>query len=163
MTPAEVARVLAKASAFDQRTIGETDVAAWHEILGRFDYTDALQAVARHYGETRDRLMPADVVRLMKVIREERQRLEARSAPRALPGRYEDDPERDVRNKENLQRIRREVIAPLVARMSVPEPGQWVPTPGAPKGAWWEDEKARERHANELLAEQGRLRIEETS
>ncbi len=81
MTPAEVARVLAKASAYDQRTIGETDVAAWHEILGRYDYADALSAVARHYAETRERLMPADLIKQIKAVREERRRLEQQARP----------------------------------------------------------------------------------
>lgn len=158
MTPAEVARVLAKASAYDQRTIGETDVAAWHEIVGRHEFADALAAVAKHYTETRDRIMPADLVKQIRAVREERARLNKRAAPLALPSRYEDDPERDERNQENAKKIRREVIAPLVARMSMPE--QWVPLKGEPVGAWWEDEQKREAHATALLAEQGRLHIE---
>jgi hypothetical protein len=159
VTPAEVARVLAKASAYDQRTIGETDVAAWHEIVARYQFADALPAVAKHYAETRDRLMPADLVKQIRAIRDERARLEKRSAPLALPGRFEDDPERDERNKENLAKVRREVIAPIIARMSIPEPGQWIPLKGEPKGAWWEDPEKREQHANEVLAEMGRLNI----
>ena len=157
MTPAEVARVLAKASAFDQRTIGEADVAAWHEVVGRYEYADALAAVAGHYAVTRDRLMPADLIKQIRIVREDRARIEKSTAPLALPGRYEDDPDRDKRNKENIARIKRDLIGPLTARLRVPEPGQWVPTPGAPKGAWWEDENKREEHANQLLDEMGRL------
>lgn len=155
--------VLAKAALIDMRTIGEEEVMAWHEIVHRIDFADALAALRRHHAETRDRLMPADLLRHAKAIREERARLEQRSAPRALPGRYEDDPERDERNKENIRRIRREVIAPLIAKMSVPEPGQWISLKGEPKGAWWEDPEKREAHANQLLAEMGRLHIEETN
>lgn len=162
MTPDEVAVVLAKAALVDNRTIGEEEVMAWHEIVHRIALPDALAAVARHYGETRDRLMPADLIRQSRVIREERARLDARHPVRELPGRFETDEERDARNKENLAKIRRQVIAPLVARMSIPDAEQWIPLKGA-KGAWWEDDDARERHSIELLAEQGRLRIEEAS
>lgn len=161
MTPDEVALVLSKAALVDNRTIGEEEVMAWHEIVGRLDFNDALAAVGRHYGETRDRLMPADLIRHARIVRDERARVEQRSAPRALPGRYESDPERDQRNKENLARIRRDIIGPLTARMRVPDPGQWIPTPGAPKGAWWEDENKREEHANQLLEAMGRLHPKE--
>lgn len=106
MTPEEVVDVLMKAAAFDQRTIGQADVLAWHEVIGRIDREDALTAVTRHYTESRDRIMPADVVRLVRVIREERQRPE-RHEVRELPGRYEPDADRDARKQANLKRLRR--------------------------------------------------------
>jgi len=108
VTPAEVARVLAKASAFDQRTIGETDVAAWHEILGRLDYADALGAVTRHYTETRERIMPADVIRHARSIREDRRGKGVAGRPEALalPSRYETDEERNVRIAAGVTRCR---------------------------------------------------------
>lgn len=112
MTPAEVARVLTKASAFDQRTIGETDVLAWHEVIGRHEAADALAAVTRHYTETRERLMPADLMRHMKAIREERRRAEQASAPLALPSRFEDDEERDLRVKEGVAHCK-DVLKPV--------------------------------------------------
>lgn len=64
MTPGDAARVLTKAAAFDQRTIGAADAAAWFEALADVDATDALAAVTHHYRDSRDRLMPADVRRL---------------------------------------------------------------------------------------------------
>jgi hypothetical protein len=73
MTPADVIDVLSKCAAYDQRTIGETDVMAWHEILGRTDRGDALEAVRLHYGETRDRAMPADIRKLAAGVRDTRQ------------------------------------------------------------------------------------------
>lgn len=161
MTPDEVAVVLSKAALVDMRTIGEEEVMAWHEIVHRITLPDALTAVARHYGETRDRLMPSDLIRHARIVREERTRLEARHPVRELPGRFEADEERDERNKAAAKKIRREVIAPLVARMSMPE--QWVPLKGEPAGAWWQDERKREEHATKLLAEQGRLHIEPDS
>ena len=64
MTPADAAKVLAKAAAFDQRTIGRTDIAAWHEALSDIAASDALDAVTMHYRASRDRLVPADVRRI---------------------------------------------------------------------------------------------------
>lgn len=74
MTPGDVARVLAKAAAFDLRTIGESDVMAWHEALGDLDAADALAAVTRHYRETDDRLMPTHVRRIVGELQRERRR-----------------------------------------------------------------------------------------
>ena len=68
MTPDETALVLTKASAFDQRTIGEADVMAWHSVLEDVPAEDALQAVSDHYRESTSRLWPADVRRLAGAI-----------------------------------------------------------------------------------------------
>jgi hypothetical protein len=62
MTPAETAKVLAAAAAFDQRTVGTGDVAAWHSALRGLDYADARDAVTRHYRTTAERIMPVHVL-----------------------------------------------------------------------------------------------------
>lgn len=118
MNPADVARVLTKASAFDQRTIGEADVMAWHEILGRVELADGLDAVRRHYTASSDRIMPADVLRLARVARDDRRRLEGvKSEALALPSRYQDDIERDLRLERGLATCA-EVLAPLLAELT---------------------------------------------
>lgn len=76
MTPGDAARVLTKAAAFDQRTIGESDVLAWHEALVDLDGADALAAVSRHYGTSEQRIMPSHVRRLAAEIARERHRVE---------------------------------------------------------------------------------------
>jgi hypothetical protein len=58
------ASVLAKAAAYDRRTVGEADIMAWHEAIGDLDVVDALQAVAAHYRDSTDWLMPAHVRRI---------------------------------------------------------------------------------------------------
>lgn len=68
MTPGDVVRVLTKAAAFDQRTIGEADVLAWHEALSDLDAADALAAVTRHYSTTEQRIMPVHVRRLAREV-----------------------------------------------------------------------------------------------
>lgn len=74
MTPADIARVLAKAAAFDSRTVGEADILAWFEALGDLDVDDALAAVTRHYRESTDWLKPAHVRRIVGEIARERRR-----------------------------------------------------------------------------------------
>jgi hypothetical protein len=108
----EVIDVLAKAAAFDNRKVGEVDVLAWHEVIGRYEAGEALQAVTRHYGETRDRLMPADLIRHIKAIREDRRRRAQHSAPLALPSRFEDDEERSLRIKEGVAHCK-DVLQPV--------------------------------------------------
>jgi hypothetical protein len=76
MTPAEAARVLAKAAAFDQRTVGRADAMAWAEALEDVAPDDALAAVARHYRDSTDRIMPAHVNRITDEIARERRRRE---------------------------------------------------------------------------------------
>lgn len=73
MTPADTARVLAAAAAFDQRTVGTADVAAWHSALGELEYADARDAVTRHYRTTAERIMPVHVLQYAKEIRAERE------------------------------------------------------------------------------------------
>jgi len=72
VSPAETAKVLAAAAAFDQRTVGTADVAAWHSALGELDYADARDAVTRHYRTTADRIMPVHVLHYAGEIRSER-------------------------------------------------------------------------------------------
>jgi hypothetical protein len=85
MTPADTARVLAKAAAFDQRTIGAADVAAWHEAIGDLDAADALAAVTRHFQQTEQRIMPSHIRRLTaEIARERRKALREAAELRAL-------------------------------------------------------------------------------
>jgi hypothetical protein len=61
MTKAQVAQLLTIIASFDRRTVGESDVEAWHLILGDLDVEDCAQAVKDHYGERTSWLMPADI------------------------------------------------------------------------------------------------------
>ncbi|MET8908370.1 hypothetical protein [Micromonospora sp. NPDC004551] len=61
MTLDEAAAVLAKAQAYDRRTVGEADIRAWQEALADVALADALAAVTAHYRDSTDWLMPAHV------------------------------------------------------------------------------------------------------
>lgn len=79
----EVGAVLAKAAAFDNRTIGDANLLAWHEVLGDLDVRDCLAAITRHHSESTEYLMPGHVRRLAEQIRKERRDRE-RSEQRRL-------------------------------------------------------------------------------
>lgn len=73
MKETEVLALLTKMAAYDQRTIGEADVAAWHEVLpDEVGIVDALASVPAHYTRSRDRMMPADVIDAVTAVRRER-------------------------------------------------------------------------------------------
>ncbi len=72
MDARDVARVLTKAAAFDQRTVGDGDILAWLDAIGDLDVVDALAAVTRHYRDSTDFLRPAHLRRQVAGIVQER-------------------------------------------------------------------------------------------
>jgi hypothetical protein len=126
VTRSEIALLLGAAAARDRRTVGETDVLAWHEDLGDLDFADAREAVSRHYRQSTDWIMPAHVRQLVRVIRDERR---TASAVKELPpGPFEDDPERDERIRRNAARVH-QALAQLAARRSIPPEPAAGPVP----------------------------------
>lgn len=78
----ETRDVLKKLAAFDQRTIGAGDIAAWHEVIGYLEVRDCLAAVAVHYRDQSTRAMPADIRKLATVERDRREARERQAAGR---------------------------------------------------------------------------------
>jgi hypothetical protein len=76
----EAGQILAKAAAYDRRTIGQADVLAWHEALSDMDATDALAAVAAHYRDSTEWLMPAHVRRQVAELARQRRRADLDAA-----------------------------------------------------------------------------------
>jgi hypothetical protein len=115
MNRAEVARLLALAAAYDRRTVGDADIAAWAAALADIPASDAENAVLRHFRESDAFLMPVHVRRLVKADREaaaerrahEQLRAELAAidaAPASLRGRWQlpgahDDDDRDERRR----------------------------------------------------------------
>lgn len=81
MGPEEVIDLLSTAAAFDRRTVGEADVIAWTATVGDLDFGDARDAVVQHYRDSREWLMPADVRKIVKAMREARLAREVLPAP----------------------------------------------------------------------------------
>ena len=122
MTPGDAARVLAACSLYDYR-FGQPSkdvVAAWFKALRDLDGDDAVEAVARHYAVSPDRIMPAHVRQGVNAIREERRRREPAPA-RALPSRFEDDINREVRMERGAASAR-QVLGPLLEHIATNRP-----------------------------------------
>jgi hypothetical protein len=84
MTPAEAARVLARAAAFDKRTASEVEARAWAEALPEINEADAIEAIVRHYRASTEYLMPGHVrVGARSIIGERQDRA---AMQRGLPG-----------------------------------------------------------------------------
>lgn len=73
LTRNDVIDVLTACAAFDNRRVGETDIAAWAAAL-RPELTrgDALEAVRTHYAASADRAMPAHVNGIARRIQRDR-------------------------------------------------------------------------------------------
>lgn len=86
METRDAAILLAKCAAYDSRTIGRADAEAWAEAMTHagIGTEQALTAVGAHYAEERDRVMPADVIRIVRATR--RQRTAAAGQPDFPPG-----------------------------------------------------------------------------
>jgi hypothetical protein len=72
MTPAEAAALLTIAAAYDNRKPDADAAKAWAMALEDYPYDDCRTAVVEHYRESRDWLMPSDVIDGVKHIRKER-------------------------------------------------------------------------------------------
>lgn len=88
MNYAQVATILALAATRDRRTVGETDVRAWHQDIGDLDFEDAREAVSAHFRESTEYLMPVHVRRLAAAVRKERHRIERETEERFAIEQY---------------------------------------------------------------------------
>ena len=68
----ETGQLLALISAYDNRNFNEETTAAWYDLLAPYTLAEAKHAVKSHYAESRDWLMPADVLRIIKTERRRR-------------------------------------------------------------------------------------------
>lgn len=93
MNLTEAAVVLAKAAAFDRRTVGDADILAWHDALSDVAAGDCLAAVTEHYRGSTEWLMPAHVRRIANDLnrarrqqaREQREAADLQAAIAASP------------------------------------------------------------------------------
>ena len=88
MSPEDVAELLAVCASFDGRTVDRPAILAWSMALSGMDALDAREACLAHYRESRQRLMPADLTRLVRARQVARRE---RRDPDALPSRPDGD------------------------------------------------------------------------
>lgn len=73
LTKGDIARLLTLMASWDQRTIGDADVEAWHLAASAGRWTCpawAARAVVEHYAEHTERVMPAHITRRIRERRE---------------------------------------------------------------------------------------------
>lgn len=129
MRRSETALVLAKIAAFDNRRLDPPDAAdtpllnAWHEVIGDLGVTEALAAVAAHYRDSRDWLMPAHL--RQRVVQARTARLAAAPGVAELMA----DVHPDTPGYQQLYQARRGAIA---AGATVERARILVPAPSVP-------------------------------
>lgn len=74
MNQQEAAALLAVAAAFDNRKPDPDAATAWAAALGDYEFNSCRDAVVAHYRESREWIMPADVVSRVRIIAIERMR-----------------------------------------------------------------------------------------
>lgn len=91
MTEDEVIDLLSMAAAFDSRTIGEADVAAWQAVADSCGWTSATarRALVEHHGHSTTRLVPGHITALIEA---ERARIRRSFNPVPPPVNLRDDP-----------------------------------------------------------------------
>lgn len=82
MNIAETTNALALAQAFDNRTVGEVNIRAWHSILSGADARDVMAAIRDHYAGTTEWIMPAHILRAVAAM------VKTREASPWAPGQY---------------------------------------------------------------------------
>jgi hypothetical protein len=119
VNPSDAAAALARAAAFDRRTVGEVEARAWAEAIPA-DYTlsEVIAATVAHYAASTEFLMPAHITALVKRARAER-RARLLDDPNAVPDADPDDVagwlqalrEGRMRDESTKQVVRRPVEA----------------------------------------------------
>lgn len=97
MTSDEVWDLLELIASVDRRKVGLTDRQVWQGLVGDLSAADAQAAVAAHYRESREWIMPADVRTRVKAMRRER------LAREIVPAPPPEDADNPVRFRETLK------------------------------------------------------------
>lgn len=72
MNLSETGEALALASEYDNRHFTAETSSAWWDLLRSYSLDEVKAAIRKHYNETREWMMPADLVRIIKVERRKR-------------------------------------------------------------------------------------------
>ncbi|MFI7073602.1 hypothetical protein [Micromonospora sediminicola] len=122
MTLDDMRRVMAAVAVFEYRfgSPNKDVLKAWHAAIGDLAADDAVEAVRRYYAVNTDRIMPGHIRAGVREIAAERRRL-APSEVRALPSRFEDDINREVRMERGSASVR-EVLGPLLEHVARSRP-----------------------------------------
>lgn len=79
MNKRETAMIVARVADIDRRTLSDTIVETWHEIIGVMPYAEALEALRIVATESVDVIKPAHLLRARRAARAEIERRERRA------------------------------------------------------------------------------------
>lgn len=117
MNATEAGQLLAFAALYDNRKVSDPDVMAWLKAIGDLPFEDAQAAVAGHYGESTERIMPGHIRTRVKAIRAERLARTPLPAPPAevadQPGRYKEIVRANVQRIADGMDVRKAITGPL--------------------------------------------------
>jgi len=109
----ETGQLLAFAALYDNRKVGDPDIVAWLEAIGDLPYADARSAVAGHYGESTERIMPGHVRTRVKAMRRERLERDPVAAPPAEladdPGKYREALKGEIRRIADARSVQKAI------------------------------------------------------
>ena len=145
MTPQEAAKVLAKASAYDNRQPNEVAPIAWSEALDRdLPLPDALRIVSEHYRDERAWIMPADINRRWRALGKTRLAETERLGLPEAPDDIADDPQAWITWKRTQIRAIKAGATPEQAKAQAAKAIGHTPTrerrelPATPPPADWQ-------------------------
>lgn len=136
MTKSEMSKLLALIAAYDQRTVGETDVEAWWAVAQVEDWqlVHVRRAVIEFHraGAGRGRIRPADVGDILRDVRRKISRVVVDEIPDP-PRELADDPTGEIawRRREIDRRVSAAMDGWATGR-PLPQPVAEIPTPRNP-------------------------------
>lgn len=116
MNITETTNALALAQAFDNRTVGEVNIRAWHSVLSEEDATDVMTAIRDHYAGTTEWIMPAHILKGVREMAARRERAE--QATGWAPGQAgvpKDQPMPELKPRAPYEQLTEAELTPEVA------------------------------------------------
>lgn len=111
LTKSEIATLLGLVASFDQRTVGEADVEAWHAVAeeARWPTFDVVRrAVVKHHATSTERIKPAHISATVREVRRDAYgTFIRRPAPTDMPSEERDDWEQAQRDEHAVRYMAR--------------------------------------------------------
>lgn len=160
MNATETGQLLAFAALYDNRKVGDPDIVAWLEAIGDLPYADARSAVAAHYGESTERIMPGHIRTRVKAMRRERLERDPIAAPAPEladePGKYREALKGEIKRVADGFSVKRAIgELPSATPPPVAEVRKALPPPLPPEERHLPPEEIARRQAAESRAQRG--------
>jgi hypothetical protein len=74
MNDAELIKVIARIQAGDNRQVDQITLAHWRDMIGEYNFADAIAAVVMHFKHSTAYLQPAHIVENIRTVRDEQRK-----------------------------------------------------------------------------------------